>query len=81
MQKTGRLLMLVTCFALISTVFATTGYSTITWYFTKADFDAAVSTTLLEDFDSFIPQDTQLPSFPSNGVIYTGFAGFGGELA
>jgi len=77
MVKTGRLPVLLTCVALISMVFATTGY-TITWYFTKADFDAAVSTTLLEDFENFVPKDTQLKSFTSNGVTYTGFAGFGG---
>jgi hypothetical protein len=78
MPKIGRLLVLVTCVALISIVFATTGHTTITWYFTKADFDAAVSTTLLEDFESFVPKDTQFPSFTSNGVTYAGFVGFGG---
>ena len=75
MLKAARLITLVTCAALISMVLATTGYTTMTWYSTKADFDAAISTTLLEDFGSFAPKDTALPSFTSNGVTYTGFAG------
>jgi hypothetical protein len=47
----------------------------VTFYASKASFDAAVATTLLEDFESFAPKDTPLPFFISNGVTYTAFAG------
>jgi hypothetical protein len=77
MFKAGRLVILAICAAFIS-MFSTTGYADMTFYFTKAGFDAAVSTTFLEDFENIVPKDTQLKSFTSNGVTYTGFGGFSG---
>jgi hypothetical protein len=47
----------------------------VTFYTSKAAFDLVVGTTLLEDFESFSQKDTLLPSFTSNGVTYTAFAG------
>ena len=44
-------------------------------YLTKASFDSAASTTVLEDFEGITPKDTPLASFVSNGVTYTGLAG------
>lgn len=74
MCKTGRLVMLAICAAFIS-MFSTTAYADMTFYFTKADFDAAVSTTLLEDFESFVPKDVPLASFTSNGMTYSNTSG------
>jgi hypothetical protein len=47
----------------------------VTFYLTKPLFDTAVTTSLLEDFESVVPKDTALASFVSNGVTYTGLAG------
>jgi hypothetical protein len=48
----------------------------VTFYQSKSAFDAVVSTTLLEDFESFSPKNSIInSSFTSNGVTYTGFAG------
>jgi hypothetical protein len=62
------------CAALILILSTTTAYATIIYYFTKADFDAAVSTTLLEDFEN-IQQGVQMTSFVSHGVTYAGVDG------
>lgn len=40
-----------------------------------ASFDAATTTTLVEDFETFAPKNIPLPSFVSNGNTYTGLAG------
>lgn len=51
------------------------GHAAVTFYTSQATFNGLVSTTLLEDFESFTPKDTALPSFISNGVTYTGYDG------
>jgi hypothetical protein len=48
----------------------------VTFYTTQGAFDAAADVTLLDDYSSpLITHNTPLPSFVSNGVTYTGFAG------
>jgi hypothetical protein len=46
-------------------------------YISQAAFDAAASTTLLEDFEGLAPglYNTPLPSFSRNGATYVGLAG------
>jgi hypothetical protein len=63
--------------ALSATLFAAVAIQgQVTFYQSKAAFDAVTGTMLLEDFESFSPQDTVIiPSFTSHGVTYTGFAG------
>src|SRR5512139_2333205 len=63
---------------MIPMLFSMDGNAASTWYFNETDFKAAVSTSLLEDFETFTSKHTQLKSFASNGITYTGFAGFGG---
>jgi hypothetical protein len=47
-----------------------------TIFFTDATaFGLVTSTTLVEDFEAFLPKDTALASFVSNGNTYTGLAG------
>ena len=67
--------LLVAGVVLLSLTFAMTSEAGVMFYLTKAGFDTAVSTTLLEDFEGFTPKDTALASFTSNGVTYTGLAG------
>lgn len=47
----------------------------VTFYDSKAAFDAAASTTLIEDFTSFTPKDTSIFSSITRGIAtYTPFA-------
>ena len=47
----------------------------VTFYGTKAAFDGAASTVLIEDFDSFVPKDTNIFSSVTRGIAtYTPFA-------
>lgn len=76
MHKTGRLIIGTLFAVMILSILGATGHATtVTFYTSEVAFKAAVSTSLLEDFESFAPKDTALPSFTSNGVTYTGFAG------
>jgi len=45
------------------------------YYTDFTSFDAATSTTLVEDFEAIFPKDIALASFSSNGNTYTGFGG------
>ena len=47
----------------------------VVFYTDAVSFNAASNTTLVEDFEAFLPKNTGLPSFVSNGNTYTGFAG------
>lgn len=49
--------------------------ATISLYTTKASFDLAVTTTLIEDFEGVSPKDTPLASLVHNGITFTPFAG------
>lgn len=46
-----------------------------TFYFSKATFDAASNTSLLEDFSTAPAKDVLLASLTLHGVTYTGLAG------
>src|SRR5207247_10319756 len=43
----------------------------VTFYTSKAAFDAAASTTLLEDFEAFSPKNANLGTFTLHGLTYT----------
>jgi hypothetical protein len=49
--------------------------ATITLFTDEAAFDAAVVETLIDDFESVVPKDVNLPGLVSNGIIYTPLAG------
>jgi hypothetical protein len=76
-SHTQRYLLTASVLVLLSLTFTASSQAVVTSYFSKADFDLAASTTLLEDFESIapIPKDTLLPSFSHDGVTYTGLAG------
>ena len=59
----------------VALTFCSSANASVVFYLTQPSFQTATPTTLLEDFESFAPKDTALPSFTSNGVTYTGFAG------
>jgi hypothetical protein len=44
--------------------------ATITLFDNEAAFNAAVTSTLIEDFEAFLPKDTTLPGLVSNGITY-----------
>jgi hypothetical protein len=50
---------------------STPAHSAVIWYTSKASFDAASSTSLLETFEAWVPKDVQLAVIASNGVTYT----------
>jgi hypothetical protein len=54
---------------------ANAAQASVSFYTTKAAFDAASTTSLLEDFSTAPVKDAALPSLTLNGVTYTGFAG------
>ena len=47
----------------------------VVFYTDVVSFDAASNTTLVEDFEAFVPKNTILANFVSNGNTYTGLAG------
>lgn len=49
--------------------------ATITLFTDETAFNAAVVETLIDDFESFVPKDVNLPGLVSNGITYTPFAG------
>lgn len=63
-----------TFFAAMSFV-SESAVAAVTFYDSKAAFDAAASTTLIEDFTSFAPKDTNIFSSITRGIAtYTPFA-------
>jgi hypothetical protein len=57
-------------------MFGAASASSITFYTNQAAFNTAVTTTLVEDFESVSPKDTQLyVSFTHNGITYRPYAG------
>ena len=61
--------------AVLTGMSATAGATTITFFYdNKAAFDAAASTALYEDFESFSPKDTNLPLISLGIIAYTPFA-------
>src|SRR5262245_3217894 len=75
MAQTRRFVLTTALVAFGALAVAPPSHAAVTFYITKPLFDSAVTTTLLEDFESFAPKDTALPFFVSNGVTYTGLAG------
>ena len=78
MTQTGKSLLSAAAAVLLSlAAVAPSHASAITLYYNQSDFDSAVTTSLLEDFESIspIPKDFPLASFSHNGVTYTGLAG------
>ncbi|MEM9544311.1 MAG: PEP-CTERM sorting domain-containing protein, partial [Cyanobacteria bacterium P01_E01_bin.42] len=59
------------------TLLETPSAQAVTFYTNFADFDAATTTTLVEDFEAVFPKSTNLPSFVSNGNTYTGITSTG----
>jgi hypothetical protein len=47
----------------------------VVFYTDVVSFNAASNTSLIEDFEAFVPKNTGLASFVSNGNTYTGIAG------
>jgi hypothetical protein len=58
-----------------SVLMASTAQASAIFYTSQAAFDAASTTSLLEDFSGAPTKDTPLASLSLNGVTYTGFAG------
>ena len=75
MGQTRRYPLAAGLIVLLSLAFAATSQAGVILHLTKASFDSAASTTVLEDFEGITPKDTPLASFVSNGVTYTGLAG------
>ena len=62
-------------FVLFTLASSVKSYGVPTYYTDFASFDAATSTTIVEDFEASGPKKTPLSSFTSNGNTYTGLAG------
>ena len=52
--------------------FSSVTHAATVFYSDFASFDAATSTTLVEDFEAVTPEESGIPSFVSNGNTYTG---------
>ena len=77
MHKGRRLIIEVLFVVMFLFIFGANGHAAIIFYGTEASFMADVPTAfLLEDFESFSPKDTAMPSFTSNGVTYIAAPGY-----
>src|SRR5262245_22552395 len=47
----------------------------VIFFTNQSAFNAAATTSLVETFEAIVPTQSPIPSFSSNGITYTGFAG------
>jgi len=60
---------------LLALVYQTSAVGAVSFFTSKTDLDNAVSTTLVEDFESVAQKNTPLTTFTHNGIKYTGLTG------
>lgn len=63
------------CVGMFVLALGQSGYAVVTSFTDIGSFNAAASTTLVEDFEAFSPKNMILASFVSNGNTYTGAPG------
>src|SRR5687768_9618369 len=70
-QSEGDQVMLLRCglAALAVLLTSTAAHSAVVFHGTKAAFDAAATTTLIEDFEAFTPKDVNLSATFSTGFL------------
>lgn len=80
---TNKLILIILVVIATTVVYARAAQAGVTFYSTKGSFDAAVTTTLLEDFENIpgIVKDHFYASFTHNGVTYLAAPGFNVAVA